>query len=149
MADRFDGDPKITMEQEGAELEFQAGQPVMDRGIENAVLITLYTKPGWPGNALIDRPSQYLGGKFLEAVAKPVSLTAINDIRSAALSDLNWMIETKLAEEIDAIVTNPKSNEYEVTIAVKPPGSALQIVKITNNALLWIQQTIDPASGRL
>jgi len=147
--ERFQGDPRIVIDEDGADLDFQAGQPVMDRGIENSVLLSLFTESGWVGNTLAEKPSQKFGGKFLDAVKQPITATALNDIRNAALSDLNWMLETGLAEEIDISVTNPVSTRLKVLIVVKPPKSDLEVFLLTNNGLLWVSQTVDPANERL
>jgi hypothetical protein len=45
--DRTQGDPKITMENDGADLVFRGGQPVMDSGLENAILISLFSGAEW------------------------------------------------------------------------------------------------------
>lgn len=147
--ERFQGDPRLVIDEDGADLDFQAGQPVMDRGIENSVLLSLFTEKDWVGNALVDKPTQKFGGKFLEAVKQPITATALNDIRNAALSDLNWMLETGLAEEIDISVRNPVSTRLKVLIVVKPPKSDLEVFLLTNNGLLWVSQTVDPANERL
>jgi len=146
---RFQGDPKIVIDEDGAELTFQAGQPVMDRGVENAVILSLFTESEWIGNTLVTRPTQKFGGRFLEAIKQPITVSALNDIRNAALSDLNALIEVGLFEEIDVAVKNPESKKLSVLIVVKPPGSELEVFLLTNNGLLWTFQTIDPASARL
>ena len=147
--ERFQGDPRIVIDEDGAELEFQAGQPVMDRGIENSVLLSLFTSSDWIGNTLVDKPTQRFGGKFLASVDQPITATALTDIRNAILSDLNWMIETGLAEEIDVSVRNPQANKLKILVVVKPPKSDLEVFLLTNNGLLWVSQTVDPANERL
>ena len=147
--DRFQGDPRIVIDEDGADLEIQAGQPVMDRGIENSVLLSLFTASDWVGNTLVEKPTQKFGGKFLNAVKQPINATALTDIRNAVLSDLNWMIETGLAEDIDVQVTNPQATKLKVLLVVKPPKSDLEVFLLTNNGLLWVSQSIDPANERL
>lgn len=147
--ERFQGDPRIVIDEDGADLDFQAGQPVMDRGIENSVLLSLFTAADWVGNVLMDKPTQKYKGKFLEAIDQPINASALTDIRNAALADLNWMIETGLAAELDASVSNPQSNTLKVLIVVKPPTSDLEVFLLTNNGLLWTSQTVDPANERL
>ncbi len=149
LINRFDGDPKITIDEDGADLVFQAGQPVMDRGIENAVILSLFTEADWIGNTLVTRPTQKFGGRFLKAIKQPITVSALNDIRSAALSDLNPLIEIGLFEEIDIAVRNPESKKLSVLIVVKPPSSDLEVFLLTNNGLLWTFQTVDPASARI
>ena len=146
--ERYQGDPKVTIDEDGADLVFRAGQPVMDRGIENAVTLSLFTESGWVGNILADTPSQQIGGRFLEAARKPITVSALIDIRNAILSDLQWMIDIGLAEEIDAQASNPTERKLEVIVAVKPPGADIRAFLLTNNGLLWTNQVIDPAYER-
>lgn len=147
--ERFQGDPRIVIDENGADLDFQAGQPVMDRGIENSVLLSLFTAGDWVGNTLVDKPTQKFGGKFLKSVDQPITASALTDIRNAVLSDLNWMLETGLAAELDVSVSNPQSTRLKVLVVVKPPKSDLEVFLLTNNGLLWTSQTVDPANERL
>jgi len=59
------------------------------------------------------------------------------------------MIETGFAEDIDVQVTNPQSTKLKVLLVVKPPKSDLEVFLLTNNGLLWVSQSIDPANERL
>ena len=44
--DNFQGEPKIFVDKNGAFTKYKGGQPIMDAGLENTVLISLGTKPG-------------------------------------------------------------------------------------------------------
>jgi len=121
----------------------------MDRGIENAAILSLFGSRSWPGNVLMDTPAQRIGGRFLEASSKPVTFSSLLDVRSAAIADLAWMVETGLAEDIDVEVTNPSGRAYQVVIAIKPPSDDIAVFLLTKNGMLWISQTIDPANMRL
>ena len=44
---RFQGDVAVSITEDGAKMKFINGQPVMDQGLENAVLISLFTKKGY------------------------------------------------------------------------------------------------------
>ena len=43
MFDRFQGDPRLVLTEEGSEIIWKGGQPVLDQGVENVVLIDLFT----------------------------------------------------------------------------------------------------------
>ena len=148
MADRFEVDPRITIDEDGADLEFIGGQPIMDAGLENAVLISLFTQE-WFGNTFFDDPDQRLGGNFLKSFEQPLSISTVEAIRKAALSDLKWMLTSRLASEINVVVTNPESKKIAVVILIKPQGKDLQALLLEKNGVNWVNQILDPVSGRL
>lgn len=146
---RYNGDPKITLDEDGADMQFQGGQPVMDSGIENASLISLHTEKGWFGNSFFRKPSQKLGSKYTEEVKKSITLDQINKIRNAAEYDLAWMVNIGLASEIIASVTNPQSNNLETVILIKPPSNDPLTLILTRLGLNWIAQKLNPAYRRI
>lgn len=139
------GDPRLFLDEEGSRLVFRGGQPVMDRGIENAVLISLFTKRGWCGNVFFRDPNQQVGSDFQAATAQPITLSALNDIRDAAEKALQWMVGSGIASNITATVTNPRSNWLDIAILVQPPGQDINILLLQKHGLNWIFQKIDPA----
>ena len=60
MTDIFSGDPKIILTPYGANLDYEGGQPVMDQGMENQALLSLFTAPVPAGTPSID-PIMYEG----------------------------------------------------------------------------------------
>lgn len=144
MSDRFDGDPRLFLDADGAFLDFQGGQPVMDPGVENLALIGLHTKPGWWGNSLIDDPEKQIGSDFEETARGAITLSSLNDIRQAA--------EKALADpafgRIEVDVTNPVSNRIDVTNRINPPGKDILELTVSSNGLNWIEQADNPAHRR-
>lgn len=149
MTDRYQGDPKLTLDENGADLTFKGGQPEMDRGLENAALISLHTRPGWAGNVFFRKPSQQIGSKFEEAQRDPITLTAFNNIRNAATVALQWMIDSGLASTVEARTSNPTGKRTDTAVLIKPPTQDPLILLESKNGLNWISQKIDPAYLRV
>lgn len=149
MTDRYQGDPKLTLDENGAELTFKGGQPEMDRGLENAALISLHTRPGWAGNLFFRKPSQQIGSKYEDALRDPITLTAFNRVRNAATAALQWMIDGGLASTVETRTSNPTGKRIDTAVLIKPPTEDPLILLLTKNGLNWIAQKIDPANLRV
>jgi hypothetical protein len=144
MTDRFDGDPRLFIDSDGAYLDFQGGQPVMDAGIENLALISLHTGPGWWGNALIDRADRRIGSDFEKTASGTITLSKLNDIRQSAeraLSDPAF-------GRVTTTVQNPQGNRIDVINRIEPPGQDIQELTVSRYGLNWIAQSADPAHRR-
>ena len=141
---RYEVDPRLTIDEDGSDLEFIGGQPVMDAGLENAILISLFTED-WFGNVFFNNPNHRVGGKFLSSLNQPLSISAVETIRKAALSDLNWLIVEKIASVVEVVVTNPEAKKISVVVLVKPPGKDVQALLLEKNGVNWVNQMIYPA----
>jgi len=141
---RYEVDPRLTIDEDGSDLEFIGGQPVMDAGLENAILISLFTED-WFGNVFFNNPNHRVGGKFLYSLNQPLSISAVETIRKAALSDLNWLIVEKIASVVEVVVTNPEAKKISVVVLVKPPGKDVQALLLEKNGVNWVNQMIYPA----
>lgn len=147
---RYAGDPAVTITPDGAKMKFINGQPVMDQGLENAVLISLFTKKGYWGNALITEESKKIGSDVEVTALEPiVSIQSVNNMTDAIDRALKWMTDTKLSQENEITVTNPSSNNLKATIKITPPGRDSQTLLFLKNGINWIGQAHNPASGRL
>jgi phage gp46-like protein len=149
MTDRYQGDPKLTLDENGSDLTFKGGQPEMDRGLENAVFISLFTKESWVGNALFTDINQQIGSDFLDTVNQPITVTALNDIANSAERALQWMIDSDIAANITARATNPRNDWIEVAILIEPPTADPVILLAKQNGVNWSLQKIDPAYLRV
>jgi phage gp46-like protein len=149
MTDRYQGDPKLTLDETGADLTFKGGQPEMDRGLENAALISLHTQKGWCGNVLFRKPEEKIGSDFEESLKSPITLTSFKIVRAAALAALQWFIDVKIASEIDAAVRNPTGRRVETIVGIKPVSQDPLVLLSTKNGLNWIAQKLDPAYLRV
>jgi phage gp46-like protein len=145
---RFQGDPAVKITENGAKMKFTDGQPVMDQGIENAVQISLFTKPGWWGNSLVKNTNQKIGSEF-EKQRVIVDVDTLNDVRNDANEALKWMLDVNLASQINVVVNNPDLNHINTYIQIKPPGQDIQELLFYNNGINWINQSLNPAHERM
>lgn len=141
----FEGEPKIFIDENGADMKFTGGQPVMDAGLENAALLSLFTKPGWYGNVFFVDVNQKIGSDYERINLEAITLQNLNARKQAADNALKWMLTTNIASEIIVDVTNPTSQKVETTIEIKPPGIDGRKLLLTKNAGNWIAQTLRPA----
>jgi phage gp46-like protein len=141
----FQGDPKIYITLNGANLDFRGGQPVMDQGLENYALLQLFTKSGWIGNALFSDPNQKIGSDFEEANKAPITVSSLNDVRDAAEKALQIMVDSGLASEIIVDTTNPSGSIRQTNILIRPVGADAFQLSVSKNGANWIAQIKDPA----
>jgi phage gp46-like protein len=147
---RFQGDIAVKITPDGAKMRFINGEPVKDQGLENAVLISLFTKKEYWGNALITEESKKIGSDVETTALEPiVSIQSINNMTDAIDKALSWMTDTKLSQDNDVTVTNPSSNNLRATIKITPPGRDSQTLLFLKNGVNWICQAQNPASERL
>lgn len=134
MQSRYQGDPKISINENGMDIVFVGGQPEMDKGLSNAVFISLLTRPGWVG-AKIQGADQIKGSNFLVACERALTVKTINEIRQAAEKALAW-VDGKVA----VVVKNPTGNKLEIAIGIKLPSDNLQVFLLSREGLHWYFQ---------
>ena len=134
--DIYEGDPLITLTENGAEMNIKGGQPEMDQGLVNFVNISLFTRRNWFGNFFINDPDKQPGSDFLEKAERVITLTGLNDTRLAAEKALKNPIVGKVESE----VTNPSKNNLNVLNKISPPGQDVQELLITRNGVNWQNQ---------
>jgi phage gp46-like protein len=141
----FQGDPYIVIENNGATFHYIGGNPIMDQGLENQALISLFTKQGWPGNFLYDNEAERIGSDFEELSRGPITLSKLALIEKSA--------ENALAADIfgtvTATATNPESWIVSVNILISPPGGREFELNLVSNGQNWINQAKNPAHKRV
>ena len=141
----FQGDPAMFLTDKGATLIFKGGQPVMDAGWENYVLISLFTRPGWAGNVLFDNPAQQIGSDFEEVNELPITVDSFVRVEESAKRALAQMEEDGFAELIQVTSSNPSGRRRDTRILIKPPGESIQELLLIKNGLNWLAQINSPA----
>lgn len=136
MSDRFSGDPKIYLTQDGAEMLFEGGQPVMDSGLENLAGISLFTAPGWWGNSLTLNEDEKIGSDFEETALGPITLQKLADIKQIGESAL----DNQAFGDVDMTVINPVNWRIDVATVISPPGQDIGQLILTRNGQNWINQ---------
>jgi len=129
--DRFGGDPKLFFTENGFDLRFVAGQPVMEKGLENQAFISLFTKEGWCGNAFLP-PENRVGSDYEDTCSGAITLAKLADIENSAVRAMT----SKAFPHVDARAFNPKSDHLRVEITVKGGG----VLSLSREGALWRNQ---------
>jgi phage gp46-like protein len=145
MNDIFSGDPKLILDNDGVYISFIGGQPIMDQGLENQALISLFTGHGWWGNSLIDNEDQKIGSDFESTAKGSITLEKLRDIEQAAEKAL----DSDIFGDIEAVVTNPVSTKIDMNTIIKSPGKDPDQLLLTKNGQNWINQAVDPAYRKI
>ena len=136
----YQGDPKLFIDKNGAFLEFRGGQPLMDQGLENAALISLFTKKGWHGNAFLSSEEK-IGSDFQEVGIGTITATSLEKINQEAVKAL----EKPFFGNVQAITVNPINYRINTGILIRPPGYDSGVIQIEKNGENWIFQKNNPA----
>lgn len=144
----YQGDPAIKIDADGATNVYREGQPIMDGGFENAVLISLFTKENWVGNVLTDNTSEQIGSKFEQSMKEPINIEGLNSRRDAAEKSLKWAVDDGLFKSVTVNVTNPRGNIILVNIRIEPPNGEAVNLTLDNAGANWRIQKENPAHGR-
>ena len=133
------GDPRLILTENGSSLQFIGGVVLLDRGLENMALISLFTQPGWVGNNLL---ANQVGSGFEKAVDQPITRRALNEIRDAAEKAL----DSPLFGTVTATVRNPQAHRLEVRILIERLGAQIEL---TREGGVWTYQATDPAYRKI
>ncbi len=145
MNNRFQGDPAIQITPDGASMTFRSGQPVMDQGLENPVLMSLFTGRGYWGNVLESEESKKIGSDYEDACNQPITgLSMLNAITDAAKQALAW-----IDGDVAVTVANPRADTVKTSVTITPPGHDAQKLLFLKNGMNWIAQAQAPAHERL
>jgi len=126
--DKFSGDLKITVSEDGADFKVEGGQPEMIVGVEQEALMSLFTRKGWPGNALLGKE---LGSDFEANLFGNMDSEYLEKLANqAAISILGGAVAAGSAEAV-----NFSNNDIRITVT----GSAGGMNIIRENAL-WSAQ---------
>jgi len=145
----FDGEPRLCMVDGGTTIEVRGGQPVMDAGEENGVLISLFTLPEWWGNYVLDKKYRIEDSKFDEYTSKPVTRSNLIDAEKEAVRALKWRVDQGVASKITADVGVDLAGMLEITIQTHGPKSTIETLLLQKHGLNWVKQATDPAYARL
>lgn len=149
MTDQFDGDVAFILTPDGGQIIYTGGQPLMDPGgLENAVNISLFTALGYWANALNENePDKQIGSDFEER-ARPKAITTayLRDVEDAARDALQWMINQKIAQSVEAVATWPKLNQVWLMILITKPDGETVTVRYELN---WEAGVLFPVTAKI
>lgn len=138
--DRYSGDPRLILTENGSTLQYQGGQPVMDQGFENCSMISLLTSKGWCGNIFLPTINQ-IGSDYEEIARRPITLSGLADTENSAVRAMS----SKVFGAVSAEASNPSGDQLSVNIQIGSGGS----LSLTREKALWSAQANNPASRRL
>lgn len=139
MLNRYQGDPLLSIEENGIDIPFFGGQPIMDRGLTNAVLNSLFIPKGYILSKLIGCEGLE-GSDFLHACNKTTTVSNLNEVRQRAEKALSSIDGTK-----EIFVSNPSGNKKEILIRIKPPGENKEKTiefLFTKKGIYWYYQLL-------
>ena len=139
--DRFSGDPRLVLTPNGATFTYQAGQPVMDQGIENCALLSLLVEEGWCGNIFLS-PQERVGSDYLKKTRKAITLSSLADTENSAIRALST---SKVFGAVTASASNPSNDHLSIEIGIGSGGA----LSFTREKALWVAQAQNPASRRI
>ena len=150
---RFEGDPRLILGPDGSTIEYKGGQPVMDQGLENQLLIDLFTLDQdqttgaeWWGNLTFPDPLEQIGSSYVrDVINEPLTLNGLANIEQSAGKALT----DPIYGEITSDVTNPESTRINNIVRVSSPGNDVEILATTTNSVNWKAQANEPAYRNL
>jgi len=139
MSDIFQGDPHLTLSEQGADMTFTGGQPKMDNGLENQVNISLFTTSFW-GNVLEPDPDRQIGSSFETDASAPLTREQLKTIRNSVIKAL----KAPVFKRIESLVSVVNGHLNIATTLIPPSGNEQELL-LTTNGQNWISQRDDPA----
>ncbi|MCK5611174.1 phage GP46 family protein [Candidatus Pacearchaeota archaeon] len=149
MTDQFDGDVAFILTPDGGQIIYSGGQPLMDAGgLENAVNISLFTGPEWWANALNENESDRQIGSDFEERIRPRAITTayLRDVEDAARDALQWMINQKIAQTVEANAVWPELNQVDLDLLITKPDGETVTVRYELN---WEAGVLFPVTAKV
>lgn len=137
MAVFYEGDPKLYLEENGSYLDFRSGQPIMEKGIENAILIILFSDSDWYGNSFF---SDKVGSSFLKSLEGPLTVNKIAQIEVDGIAALQPLVESSAISELNFSISVISSLQLRITILIKRPNKPISELVLLRNGVNWIFQ---------
>jgi phage gp46-like protein len=129
----------MSLDKYGSDIVFVGGTPTMHKGLTNAVLISLFTMPGWVGAKLVGCEG-LLGSEFQNACSASLTVSSMNRIRQAAEKALSWVVGT-----VEVRVSNPTGSRLTVIAVISPPGNSREKTVsfiLSKEGLHWYYQLL-------
>jgi len=133
----YDGDVKLIPTEDGGQITIQSGQPVMDDGLETAVIISLFTdrrardddelpdpnnpdKRGWWGDLVAEVEDDQIGSRLWLLERSKTTPDVLVKAKEYAEEALDWLISDGIAKrgEVEVERQNPGGND-RLAILVK------------------------------
>jgi len=128
MSRHYEGDIKLYLTPNGSDIQYEGGQPVMERGLDNQALISLFTKEGWCGNTFLPKENR-IGSDFEKTCSGSITLSKLVDIEDSAVRSLSG----KSFTAVKAIALNSRSDALKVQIQAE----GISDVLLTKEGGVW------------
>jgi len=128
------GDVLMFQTNDGGEVTFIDGQPIMTRGFETAVYLSLFggnreddgsegNNLQWWGNFIVTDPMEkYKSETQYQLLKLPITSSSLLRLEEAAKKDLQWMLDEKIASSIEVSVSSPELNLVRFDIKINAEG---------------------------
>ena len=114
----YDGDVRLANTEDGGAIEFRAGQPVMDAGLETAAYISMFTASGWWGNDSGDDT----GSSLEQILSAPLTTATINAARDEIQRSLAWLVADGVASSVEVSVEAAGVGIMYIAIIITEPS---------------------------
>jgi len=133
-------DVRLFNTSDGGEVEFVAGQPAMDEGLETAVYLSLFggneedsglpvdDKKQWWGNLEEPDASKRYRSEVQNLIAALPAITGnLKRIEDAALRDVAWLVESGVAESATCSAGIPAINWIQMRLELVINGRVFPV----------------------
>lgn len=136
----MEGDVYLFNTNDGGEISIENGQPLIDGGLENAAYISLFSNFNWWGNDIASDDEQ-LDSQFETILDRTLSNQTRLDAIEFAKQALQWMIDIKVAREINIEATIPRVEVLAIDIKITQPDFTIIETKYEIN---WKNELSNP-----
>jgi len=136
--DAYDGDVFIYPTADGGDINIQAGQPDMDRGLWTAVYLSLFSASDWWGNALAG-DGEAAESTLDAALVGLLTPSVRQDVEEAARKSLAWMIAAGLASAVTVVATIPSASVLSLVVTIAQPATDPTVYRFAMN---WATQRV-------
>lgn len=146
MTDNFDGEPRMVLTADGVDFDYNDGQPVMDAGLENNAMISLFTTEGWAGNILLQAENK-VGSDFEKVSRGTITMSQLSKIQNSAGRALNDS-QQKVTQNI-VTVGNSNGSKIDVALRLSPTADDVDVLLTSDAGLNWKAQALNPANQKV
>lgn len=128
------GDVLMFQTNDGGEVTFIDGQPIMTKGFETAVYLSLFggnreddgsedNNLQWWGNFIITDPMEkYKSETQYQLLRLPITSASLLKLEEAAKKDLQWLLDDRIASTVEISVSSPELNFVNFNIKIFAEG---------------------------
>jgi phage gp46-like protein len=135
-----EGDIYLFHTEDGGQISFENGMPIIDGGLETTVYISLFSSLGWWGND-ISQTSEQMNSQLETITTRTLTNQARLDAIEFTRQALQWMIDDNVAREIQIEATIISVSTLVIDIMITQPDFTLITTRYELN---WDNELNDP-----